>query len=104
MNKHVLNSMLRLSAIGMTTAFAVFTLIGCSISASQIKKDIATDLTAIASQGNCEMTCELLKAYIKTRLGAPIAATNLQVGETVSRLAHNQKKEGSTPSPATRFE
>lgn len=47
----------------------VFAFAGCAPSATQVKKDIATDLTQISQIADCPTACEALKLYIKTKLG-----------------------------------
>lgn len=46
----------------------IMSLVGCASTATQVRKQIASDLTAIADQQDCASSCEALKLYIKTKL------------------------------------
>lgn len=46
----------------------LFTLILTGCAGGKIKKQIADDLTKIVQAGDCEQSCESLKAYIKHKL------------------------------------
>lgn len=53
----------------LAVVFLSLWLTGCGPSVAAVKKQIASELGAIADQQDCPTTCEALKMYIKTKLG-----------------------------------